>query len=57
MKHPHDSTQPNLSAALKGEKNICRLIAAWSLYALALLLTVDGNFLIFLLPGTQASGS
>ena len=44
MKHPHDSIQPNLSAALKGEKNICRLIAAWSLYALALLLTVDGNF-------------
>ena len=44
MKHPHDFTQPNLSAALKGEKNICRLIAAWSLYALALLLTVDGNF-------------
>lgn len=44
MKKQHDPAQPNLSAALTGEKSICRVIAAWSLYALALLLTVDGDF-------------
>ena len=38
------SIPSKLSLALTREKNICRAIAAWSLYALAVLLTVEGNF-------------
>ena len=38
------SFQSKLSLALTREKNICRAIAAWSLYALAVLLTAEGNF-------------
>ena len=44
VKEQHDPAKPNLSSALKGEKIICRLMAAWSLYALALLLFVEGDF-------------
>ena len=38
------SIPSKLSMALTREKNICRAIAAWSLYALAVLLTAEGNF-------------
>ena len=36
--------RPRLKAAFQREKTICRVIAAWCLYAMLNLFTVDGNF-------------
>ena len=44
MKKKAPSTSSKLSLVLTREKNICRAIAAWSLYALAVLLFVEGDF-------------
>ena len=54
MKKMSSSTPSKLSLALTREKNICRAIAAWSLYALALLLFTEGDF--FDLSFAQDSG-
>ena len=44
MKQKNDGIKSRLKSVLTWERNICRAIAAWSLYALILLLTCDGNF-------------
>ncbi|MBP3665787.1 MAG: DUF2079 domain-containing protein [Clostridia bacterium] len=44
MKPKHNETGSRLKAVLTMERNICRLIAAWSLYALIILLHTEGDF-------------
>ena len=44
MPFDKNEIKPRLKAAFEREKTICRLIAAWSLYALFILLTSDGDF-------------
>lgn len=44
MKNRFDSAKASLYAAMQREKIICRIIAAWTLFALVLLLTAEGNF-------------
>ena len=43
-KKKRTSINPNFSVALSSERNICRIIAAWLLYAMAILFTTEGNF-------------
>ena len=44
MSNKHPKILPRLKAAFAREKAICRAVAAWCLYAMLNLLTLDGNF-------------
>ena len=44
MKQKSNGIVSRLKSVLTWERNICRAIAAWSLYALAILLTAEGDF-------------
>ena len=43
-KQKRSRVNPNFSAVLTSERNICRTIAAWLLYAMVILFTAEGNF-------------
>lgn len=44
MQQKNSEIKSRLKSVLTFERNICRTIAAWSLYALAILLTAEGDF-------------